>query len=208
MWRLCISHLRESWKYPSFWSSHIPHIPSWPAGFGIFVQPYSGYITQRPLQDWSPLLSAALTSWPPTALCCCCFLRFYLFIFRETGEERERGGGRKGERERLMCERSIDRLHLTGTPTRDLAHLTGMSTDWESDWELNWWPFALWNNAHPTESHADQGCQQLLMVSPLYVLLQNRTSAVLEQLWGLIAHHWEAWLPMQEFGEKGKGLFI
>ena len=37
------------------------------------------------------------------------------------------------------------------------------------------------------------------------LLLQNPASAVLEQLWGLIAHHQEAWLPMQEFGEKERG---
>ena len=42
----------------------------------------------------------------------------------------------------------------------------------------------------------------------LFVLLQNPTNAVLEQLWGSIASSQEAWLLMQEFGEKGKGLFI
>ena len=39
-------------------------------------------------------------------------------------------------------------------------------------------------------------------------VLQNSACAVLEQLWGLIACRQEAWLPMQEFSEKGKGLFI
>ena len=36
-------------------------------------------------------------------------------------------------------------------------------------------------------------------------VLQNPTYVLLEQLWGSLTHHQEAWLPMQEFGEKGKG---
>ena len=42
----------------------------------------------------------------------------------------------------------------------------------------------------------------------LFVLLQNPANAVLEQLWGSIASIQEAWLLMQDFGEKGKELFI
>ena len=46
------------------------------------------------------------------------------------------------------------------------------------------------------------------MVLPTSFMCKTVTepaNGVLEQLWGSIAHHQEAWLPRQELGEKGKG---
>lgn len=48
-------------KHPGFWTSHSPYTPSWPVGFNIFVQLYSGYTTQRPLHNWSPPPSVVLS---------------------------------------------------------------------------------------------------------------------------------------------------
>ena len=62
------------------------------------------------------------------------FLRFYLFLDRGEGREKEK-------------ERNIDQLPLTHTPNRGLAYNPGMCPDWES----NWWPFSLQDDAQPTE---------------------------------------------------------
>ena len=51
-----------------------------------------------------------------------CFLRFYLFIFRERGREGER------DREKRQC---VVAPHMP--PTGDLAYNPGMSPDWESN---------------------------------------------------------------------------
>ena len=51
------------------------------------------------------------------------FLRFYLFIFRETGKEREREG------KKHQC---VVASHAP--PTGDLAHNPGMCLDWELNW--------------------------------------------------------------------------
>ena len=48
------------------------------------------------------------------------FLRFYLFIFRERGKEREREG------EKCQCV-----VAFCVSPTGDLAHNPGMCPDWE-----------------------------------------------------------------------------
>ena len=66
-----------------------------------------------------------------------------LFIFRKRGREGERG------REILMWKKNIDRLPLAFTPARHQTLNPGMCPDWES----NWWPFALWDDAQPTEPH-------------------------------------------------------
>ena len=71
------------------------------------------------------------------ALCRPLFKRFYLFIFRE------RGGG---EKER---ERNIDWLPLIGAPPGDKTQNPGICPDRESNWQ----PFALRDNAQPTEPH-------------------------------------------------------
>ena len=42
----------------------------------------------------------------------------------------------------------------------------------------------------------------------LGLLLQNPANDILEKLRGSIAHCQKVWLPLQENGEKGKGLFI
>ena len=48
-----------------------------------------------------------------------------------------------------MCERNIDLLPLTCSPTGDLARNPGTCPAWES----NRRPFALWEDTQPTEPH-------------------------------------------------------
>ena len=66
------------------------------------------------------------------------FIRFYLFIFRERGRERERAG------EKHQC---VVTSHVP--PTGNLAHNSGMSPDWESNQQ----PFGLQAGAQSTEPH-------------------------------------------------------
>lgn len=66
------------------------------------------------------------------------FLRFYLF-FRERG------------REGNIYVRNTDWLPLTHAPTGDRTHNPGKRLDWE----LNRWPFALWDDTQA--SHTSQG---------------------------------------------------
>ena len=55
------------------------------------------------------------------------FNRFYLFIFREKGKEKER--------KRNINVREIHQLVASYMPTAgDLAHNPGMYPDWESNW--------------------------------------------------------------------------
>ena len=70
------------------------------------------------------------------------FLRFYLFIYLERGEGREK-----------VRERNINVwLPLTWPPTGDLACNPGMCPDWES----NQWPFGLQPELNP-RSYTSQG---------------------------------------------------
>ena len=64
----------------------------------------------------------------------------------------------------------------------------------------------LWN--HGNSSIILPHNKNIALPDSIVILLQNPTYAVLEQLWGLIACHREVWLPMQDFDEKGKELFI
>ena len=48
-----------------------------------------------------------------------------------------------------MDVRNIDWLLLVQAPTGDQAHNPAMCPDWESNWQ----PFALWDNAQPSEAH-------------------------------------------------------
>ena len=66
------------------------------------------------------------------------FFRFYLFMFRERGEERESEG------EKHQC---VITPHVP--PTADLTHNPGMCPDWES----NWCPFSLQAGTQSTEPH-------------------------------------------------------
>ena len=70
------------------------------------------------------------------------FFRFYLFIFREKGEE----GEKKGRDKSVGC------LLLTSNclpPIENLARNLGLYPDWE----LNQWPFGWRHEAQPTEPH-------------------------------------------------------
>ena len=99
------------------------------------------------------------------------FLRFYLFLHREEGREKKR-------------ERNINVwLPLMRPPAGDLAHNPGTCPDWES----NWRPFTLWDDAQPTEpSQAGQGNfldkDKILTTGRKYVsaeqLVQNRENGV------------------------------
>ena len=60
------------------------------------------------------------------------FLMFYLFIFRKRGRKGERG-------KKHQCV-----VASRAPPTRDLAHHSGMSPDWES----NQWPLGLQCSIH------------------------------------------------------------
>ena len=51
------------------------------------------------------------------------FLRFYLFIFRDTGKERER----EGKKHKCVVDSHAP-------PTGDLAYNPGMCLDWELNW--------------------------------------------------------------------------
>ena len=55
-----------------------------------------------------------------------------------------RGKGREKERERIT-----DRLPLVHAPTGDQTCNPGL----RASWELNWRPFALQDDAQPTEPH-------------------------------------------------------
>ena len=64
------------------------------------------------------------------------FLRFYLFIFRERGREKEQ--------EEHQCV-----VASQAPPTGDLAHTPSMCPDWE----VNPQPFVLQAHAQSTELH-------------------------------------------------------
>ena len=66
------------------------------------------------------------------------FVRFYLFIFRQRGREKER----EGEKHQCVV---ASRVPCTG----DLAYNPGMCPNWESNWQ----PFGLQNGAQSTEPH-------------------------------------------------------
>ena len=66
------------------------------------------------------------------------FLRFYLFIFRESGREGEREG------EKHQC---VVASHAP--PSGDLARNPGMCPDWEWTWQ----PFGSQAHAQSTELH-------------------------------------------------------
>ena len=55
----------------------------------------------------------------------------------------------KKVRETSMCKTNSDLLPLTRAPTRDETHNPGMCPDLESNQQ----PFALWDDARPTEPH-------------------------------------------------------
>ena len=75
------------------------------------------------------------------------FLKYFIYLFLERGE------GREKERER-----NIDHLIASCIPpTGDLACNPGMCPDWD----LNLWPFGLWDNTQPTELY--QSGQQVFL---------------------------------------------
>ena len=72
------------------------------------------------------------------------FLKKILFIyFRDRGRKKEREGEKHG------CEREHQLLPLVCSPAGDGTHNPGTYPDWE----LNWQPSALWDNAQPIEPH-------------------------------------------------------
>ena len=71
-------------------------------------------------------------------------LKIYLFIFQERGKE----GERKGEKHR--CERETCIRCLWHTPSQDQTGSPGMCPDQKSS---NWQPFAVQDDAQPTEPH-------------------------------------------------------
>ena len=72
--------------------------------------------------------------------------RVYLFIFRERG----RGTEREGKKQSCAIETSIGCLSHTPNQGRGRQprHVP---------WELNWWPFAVSDNAQPTEPYQSAG---------------------------------------------------
>ena len=87
------------------------------------------------------------------------FLFFSLFIFRERGKE----GERKGEKHWCVREMSIG--CFLDAPAGHLARNPGMCPDWAS----NQWPFALWDDAQPTEPH-QSGQERIAFIRILSVL--------------------------------------
>ena len=61
----------------------------------------------------------------------------YLFLVRGKGREKKR-------------ERNIDEREKRGLVA---SHMRACNQGMFLDWELNWWHFALLNNAQPTEPH-------------------------------------------------------
>ena len=76
----------------------------------------------------------------------------YLLLSLQRGEERE-----KEKENTSMWDRNIDQLSLVRTPSRDWPLNLGVFPDWES----NWWPFASWDDAQPTEPHHSRLCTVL-----------------------------------------------
>ena len=70
--------------------------------------------------------------------------KYFVCQFLERGK-----GGRKRGRETWMWERNIHWLPLAHALTGDWAHNPGLCPDWES----NQRPFALWDDAQPTQPH-------------------------------------------------------
>ena len=68
---------------------------------------------------------------------CGFFFKDLIYLFLEKGEGREKE------------ERNINQLPFIHTPTRDQTCNPGMCPDWESNQQ----PFALQDNAQPTEPH-------------------------------------------------------
>ena len=104
--------------------------------------------------EWEDLLICPSFLFPTYS-----FLRFYLFIFRERGKERERGG----EKHQLVASR---------TPaTRDLAHNPGMCPDQNQTSDLSVHGPAL----HPL-CRTSQGSNSFLLTAPPSVprLVQGR----------------------------------
>ena len=91
-------------------------------------------------------------------------LRFYWFVL-ERGE-----GGRKRGRQTSKCERNIDWLPNAGTPTGDLACNPGMCPDWES----NWWPFTLRDDASQGTSYILIGWLYTVLAFPTTVVVKLR----------------------------------
>ena len=73
------------------------------------------------------------------------FLSFkdFTYLFLERGEDRGK------EREKHWCARETLIGCLLHSPTGDLAQ----NPDMCPDWELNQWPFGLWDDMQPTEPH-------------------------------------------------------
>ena len=67
------------------------------------------------------------------------FSKDFIYLFLERGEGRERN----------IDVRNIDQLPLTCALTGNQTRNPGMCPDQKS----NWWPFALWDGAQPTEPH-------------------------------------------------------
>ena len=79
------------------------------------------------------------------------FLFKILFIFRETGVDRER----KAEKHQCAKEQSVA-SHMP--PNGDPSSNPGMCPHWEA----NWWPFGLWDYTQPTEPHQSGLCENVL----------------------------------------------
>ena len=92
-----------------------------------YLWPFGWASPKRTARNWGWSISQE-HMWDFFVLFC---VRFYLFIFRE-------GEGKEKERGRNI---SVREKHQSVASQR------------HPDWELNRWPFALWNDAQLTEPH-------------------------------------------------------
>ena len=92
------------------------------------------------------------------------FFKDFIYLFSETGEL-----GETETREMLMWEMHPSISCLFNTPTRDLACNPGLCPDWESNWQ----PFDLQDNAQPNEPHQSE----LTLLVSLYLLINKSLSA-------------------------------
>ena len=82
----------------------------------------------------------------------------------------ERGEGREGGREKLMCERNITSVVASRMPpARDLAHNPGMCPDWES----NQRPFGSQAGAQPTRAISATAKWFLMYVQTLSLYIRS-----------------------------------
>ena len=90
---------------------------------------------------WSSIYWPAPPAWTTQGILF--FKRFYLFLFREMRRETEREG------EKHQCKKQNVNQLPPVYPDRGL-NLKPRHAPWP---ESNWWPWLLWDDAQPTESH-------------------------------------------------------